>query len=174
MLDAAVRLGTPFAIRYPRARCPASEVLPADERRPMKPGSAEVLAEGDDVVVWAYGPLVSEALGAAERLRRRGTRIGVVDARFAKPLDEELLVRHAKDHRCVITIEEHQRSGGFGSAVLECLGRRPDTKARVRVLGIGDRFVDHMTTREEQLAACGLDAAGIEKILLAQLRATRV
>jgi 1-deoxy-D-xylulose-5-phosphate synthase len=117
---------------------------------------------------------VGEALRAADELRKRGVEVGLVDARFVKPLDEELLSAHARRYRLLLTVEEHQRAGGFGSAVLEALARLPDAGARVRVLGVPDRFVDHMTTREEQLAAAGLDAAAIERAVKNALRLSRV
>ena len=97
----------------------------------------------------------------------------MVDARFAKPLDEELLARCAQRYRHSVTVEEHQRMGGFGSAVLEAWSRLPERRARVRVLGIPDRYQDHRTSRAEQLAAIGLDAAGIERVL-AQLASTEL
>jgi 1-deoxy-D-xylulose-5-phosphate synthase len=74
----------------------------------------------------------------------------------------------------VITVEEHQRAGGFGAAVLEVASRLPELRARVRILGVPDRFIEHKTTRDEQLAEAGLDAAGIEKSVLAVLRASLV
>ena len=164
----------PVALRFPRDNCPASESIPAAERRPLAPGKAEVLLEGGDLVIWAFGALVRQSLEAARRLRQRGVEVGVVDARFAKPLDEELLLQHARANRYIVTVEEHQRAGGFGSACLEALSRSPDVKARVRVLGVPDRFVDHMTSRDEQLASLGLDADGIEKSVVACLRAALV
>ena len=136
----------------------------------MEPGLAEVLLEGDDVVLWAYGAMVEQALAAAAELQKRGARVGVVDARFCKPLDEDLLARHAQQYRHVVTIEEHQRAAGFGSAVLEAHSRIPGARARVRVLGIGDGFVEHMTTREEQLAKSGIDADGIARVVQQCLR----
>jgi 1-deoxy-D-xylulose-5-phosphate synthase len=175
MLEMGVRWDRgPVAVRYPRDNCPLVETVNVAERAPMEPGRAEVLAEGGELVIWAFGALVRQALEVADRLRRRGTRIGVVDARFAKPLDEQLLVRHARQYRTILTVEEHQRAGGFGSAVLEALARVPDARARVRVLGIPDRFVEHMTTRDEQLQSVGLDPDGIEKSCIACLRASLV
>ena len=173
MLELGLRLNGPLAVRYPRDNCPGNERIPESERREMEPGKAEVLLDGagsggqpPQVAVWAYGPLVGEALEAADRLAQRGIDIAVVDARFAKPLDEDLLVRHAQSFRFLVTIEEHQRAGGFGSAVLECLARQPGPlRAQVRLLGVPDRFVEHRTTREEQLAECGLDAEGIERVV---------
>ena len=164
MLDLGLRLPGPMALRYPRDNSPAVERIHENERREMQPGKAEVLLEGEnaEVVVWALGPLVGEALAAAERLAVDGVRLAVVDARFAKPLDEELLARHAQRFRWIVTLEEHQRAGGFGSAVLEAMTRFAQApRAAVRLLGVPDRFVEHRTTREEQLAEAGVDAEAV-------------
>ncbi len=175
MLEMGVRHERgPVAIRYPRDTCPQAEVFAVAERREMEPGKAEVLLDGEELVIWSLGALTRQVLEAAARLAQRGARVGVVDARFAKPLDEELLLRHARGYRHLLTVEEHQRAGGFGSAVLEAIARFPDTRVRVRTLGVPDRFVEHMTTREEQLAACGLDAEGIERAALVLLRPSLV
>ncbi len=163
MLDFALRHDGPVALRYPRDNCPGSERIHASERREMTPGKAEVLLDGGELVIWSFGALASRALEVAERFQKRGIAIGVVDARFAKPLDEELLSRHLANYRHVITLEEHQRAGGFGSAVLECASRMPNARASIRVLAIPDRFIEHMTTRDEQLVATGLDADSIER-----------
>ncbi len=172
MLELGLRLDGPFALRFPRDNCPGQERIHKSERREMAPGKAEVLVEGGDVVVWAYGALVNQALEASDRLARRGITLGVVDARFAKPLDVELLSRHAQSHRWIVTLEEHQRAGGFGSAVLEALNALPPTPARVKVLALPDRFIEHKTTREEQLAEFGLDADGLERTVRAALQAS--
>jgi len=174
MLSMGLLQNGPVALRFPRDTAPDPEVIHVHERREMEPGKAEVLNDGERVVVWAYGPLVGQALLAAERLRAEGIEIGVVDARFAKPLDEELLARHAQDYRWIVTLEEHQRAGGFGSAVLESLSRLPQANARVRMLGIPDRFVTHMSSRGEQLATLGLDAAGVEQTVRGLYQSTRV
>ena len=92
--------------------------------------------------------------------------ITVVDARWVKPLDEELLAEHARSMKFIVTLEDHQRAGGFGSAVLESCSRMRPTREgmaplRIKVLGIPDSFVEHKTTREEQLALLGLDAEGV-------------
>ncbi|MCZ6596102.1 MAG: 1-deoxy-D-xylulose-5-phosphate synthase, partial [Planctomycetota bacterium] len=137
--------------------------IEAEERRELRPGTAEVLAEGDEVCLWTYGPIAQQALEVAQRLRRRGVAVGVVDARYAKPLDEELLARHVNRYRHLVTIEDHQRMGGFGSAVLEACSRLPGRGARVRTLGAPDRFLEHMSSRAEQLAAVGLDPESIER-----------
>ncbi|MFN0006938.1 MAG: 1-deoxy-D-xylulose-5-phosphate synthase [Planctomycetota bacterium] len=169
MLELGLKHHGPVFLRFPRDNCPATERIHRSERQPMVPGRAEVLVEGDGVVIWAYGALVRQALEAAERLRRKNLSVGVVDARFAKPLDVELLARQAQTARWIVTLEEHQRAGGFGSAVLEALNMLPNATARLRVLAIPDRFVEHRSTREEQLADVGLDAEGIERTVRALL-----
>jgi len=175
MLEMALRHdGGPVALRYPRDECPKDEGLPPEERRDMRPGKAEQLREGDELVLWAFGALVRQALEAADELERRGVKLGVVDARFAKPLDEELLAQHLRRYKGLITLEEHQRAGGFGSAVLELASRLPEARARVRVLGVPDRFIEHMSSRDEQLDEVGLDGAGIAKSVVAVLRASLV
>lgn len=176
MLEAALAAKGPVAMRFPRGNCP-SEVIHADERRAMEPGKAEVLREGDQVVIWAYGATVEAAYEAALRFERRDIQIGVVDARFAKPLDEDLLADHIRSYRHIITLEEHQKSGGFGSAVLESwnrLSRGEREPARVKLLGIPDRFVVHRSSREEQLAEVGLDADGIERTVRQLLQPTLI
>ena len=173
MLELGLRHDGPFAVRFPRDEAPAVERIHKSERREMTPGKAEVLLEGGEVVVWAFGALVNQALEAAERLERQGIRIGVVDARFAKPIDVELLGRHAASYRTIITLEEHQKAGGFGSAVLEALNTLPVANARVKILAIPDRYIDHKTSRAEQLAECSLDAAGVERTVLQLLDRTR-
>jgi 1-deoxy-D-xylulose-5-phosphate synthase len=174
MLELAFKQDAPFALRFPRDNCPADERIHKSERAPMEPGKAEVLAEGGQLVIWAYGALVNQALEARERLEQRGLQVGLVDARFAKPLDVELLARHAQQYRWILTLEEHQRAGGFGSAVLEALNQLPGGGARVRMLAIPDRFVEHRTAREEQLAELGLDADGIERAVRSLLAPAHV
>jgi 1-deoxy-D-xylulose-5-phosphate synthase len=174
MLELSFKQDAPFALRFPRDDCPAEERIHRSERAPMEPGKAEVLCEGEGLVIWAYGALVNQALEAQERLAQRGLRVGLVDARFAKPLDTELLARHAQQYRWILTVEEHQRAGGFGSALLEALNQLPLAAARVRILALPDRFLEHRTTRAEQLADIGLDADGIERSVRALLAPAHV
>jgi 1-deoxy-D-xylulose-5-phosphate synthase len=166
LLELALRSSGPFAIRFPRGNCPLRERVHPSERAALEAGRAEVLLEGQEVEIWAYGALVPEALLAAERLRVRGFEVGVVDARFAKPLDEALLAEHLRSRRLLLTLEEHQRAGGFGSALLEAAAKVRGARAQVRLLGVPDLFQPHCTSREEQLARCGIDADGVERVVL--------
>ena len=96
MLGAALKADSPVAIRFPRGNAPSREEIHASEREPMVAGKAEVLRDGDEggLCIWAYGVMVETALTAAAQLSERGLDVGVVDARFVKPLDEELLGAH--------------------------------------------------------------------------------
>ena len=166
MLAACLAQDGPVALRFPRGTCPVQEVFHEQERREMTPGKAEVLRSGGQVALWALGAMVEEALAAAQLLEAQGMAITVVDARWVKPLDEELLAEHARSMRAIVTLEDHQRAGGFGSAVLEsCSRMRPAREGLpplyIKVLGIPDSFLEHRTTREEQLAVLGLDAEGV-------------
>ncbi|HEX7127811.1 MAG TPA: 1-deoxy-D-xylulose-5-phosphate synthase, partial [Thermodesulfobacteriota bacterium] len=161
MLRTAVDLGGPASVRYPRGK---GLGVPLDEEpSPIPVGEAEVLVEGDDLAVVAIGQSVSEALVAASRLAADGIRATVVNARFVKPLDLATLERVARRTGRLLTVEDHVRTGGFGTAVLEALGDLglAGEVAVVR-LGVPDRFIEH-GTQEEQRAEVGIDAAGIER-----------
>ena len=168
MLTASLAQDGPVALRFPRGNCPVQEAVHERERREMVPGKAEVLRSGGQVALWALGAMVEVALAAAQRLEAQGTPVTVVDARWVKPLDEELLAEHARSMKYIVTLEDHQRSGGFGSAVLESCSRMRPVRGEfplmhVKVLGIPDRFLEHKTTREEQLSELGLDAEGVSR-----------
>lgn len=140
MLFTALSHNGPVALRYPRG---AGVGVPASPRFKSLPwGRAELLREGSDVAILAVGPLVYEALQAAEQLTARGIQAAVVNMRFVKPLDEQLLLDIAARCRRVVTVEENILAGGFGSSVLEVLAREKLT-VEVTSLGIGDTFVEH-------------------------------
>jgi 1-deoxy-D-xylulose-5-phosphate synthase len=136
----------PFALHYPRD---AGFDLPAVEPEPIPVGTGEVLREGSEIVLIGFGPIVRRALEVADRLTEEGWSVAVVNARFAKPLDTELVVAQARHKKLVVTLEESVVVGGFGSAVLEALAEAglADAALRavpVRLIGLpGDRFVDH-------------------------------
>jgi 1-deoxy-D-xylulose-5-phosphate synthase len=169
MLELAVRGHGVWAIRFPKAEVP--EGLP-NGGAPIEVGKAEVLREGSDAAVLAYGAMVAPALEAAERLAGAGILATVVNARFAKPLDEALLADLAARTPLLVTVEDHARAGGFGSAVLEALAGR-GIEARVECLGIPDRFIEH-GPREALLDDLGLGAEGIAAHVTAALASLHV
>ncbi len=144
----------PVTLRYPRDEVPAD--LPGD-CPPFELGRARTVREGTDGTFLCYGAMVAPAMAAAEALQRdHGLSVGVVNARFAKPLDVALIGRLIAGGRPIVVAEEHAIIGGFGSAVMELAAARGLNAARVRLLGLPDRFVAH-ATRAEQLAEVGLD-----------------
>jgi 1-deoxy-D-xylulose-5-phosphate synthase len=171
MLRTAIAHAGPAALRYPRGAAEGVE-LPAEPAE-IPIGSGELLASGERVALLGYGYGVSVALGAAEVLAGHDLRPTIADARFAKPLDEELLERLALGHDLVVTIEENVLPGGFGSAVLEHLedsfADRPEERARVMRVGLPDRYVTHgkpALLREE----VGLTGESVAERVLAALR----
>jgi 1-deoxy-D-xylulose-5-phosphate synthase len=153
----ALKHTSPVAIRYPRAN------LYTIERKvqPVELGQAEILEWESDGMLLACGPMVGSCLQAATLLRNEyGMRVGVVNARFVKPLDREIICRAIKECGFVITIEEASLMGGFGSAVLELANETGLSTTHVRRLGLPDRFILH-AEREEQLAEVNLDVDGI-------------
>jgi 1-deoxy-D-xylulose-5-phosphate synthase len=143
MLHTATKYGDgPIALRYPRGE--GTGVPIASAPRALKIGTGEVLREGERVGLLGYGLGVQLALEAAGVLERHDLDVTVADARFAKPLDEELLAQLASDHDLLVTIEDNVLQGGFGSAVLESLSDRDLAgEARVLRLGLPDRYVTH-------------------------------
>jgi 1-deoxy-D-xylulose-5-phosphate synthase len=131
----------PVAIRYPRGEAVG---LPIPETPvPIEIGTGELLREGERVAIVGYGTGVQQALGAAELLAERGLDVTVADARFAKPLDAGLLAQLAAEHDLLVTVEEGVLSGGFGSAVWECLG----SATPILRVGLPDRYVAHGAPR---------------------------
>jgi 1-deoxy-D-xylulose-5-phosphate synthase len=157
MLKTAVSYDGPAAIRYPRG---AGYGVPLDpDVKAVPVGEAELLRDGDDAVIVAYGTRVHESLAAAEELAADGLAVAVLNARFAKPLDEARILGLARRCRALVTVEEHAGMGGFGSAVLELLAREGAAPA-VRCLAIPDQLVEQGDP-EEQLADFGMDTPGI-------------
>ena len=153
-----------FVIRYPRGsgrlgddwQCPLEEV---------KVGTGRKLKDGADLAVLTLGPLGTEAAKAIEEVEQKtGRSIAHYDMRFLKPLDEALLAEVAQKFRCIVTVEDGVRAGGFGSAVLEWLADH-GADCRVVRLGLPDEFVEHGSVPELR-ALVGLDAAGIARTLL--------
>lgn len=145
-------------LRWPRATAPR-RLKPSSE--PIRLGQGEVLVEGEEVCLFAYGAMVELALAAADLLKREGIRPTVVNARFAKPFPVDLLAEMASGHRLVLTLEDHAREGGFGAAAAQALlDKSPGLVEKLRIRGVTDEFVDH-GDRSLQLRDQGLDVSGI-------------
>lgn len=160
MLPWALEHTGPVAIRYPKATVERH----AGSRTPIELGKAEVLVEGADGLIIACGTLLGASLEAAARLRSEGLDVTVINARFVKPLDTELLLARIDAAPWVVTVEENALPTGFGSALLEAVNDAHATSGLPTVpvvrLGLPDRFVEH-GERGELLAELGLDAASI-------------
>jgi 1-deoxy-D-xylulose-5-phosphate synthase len=159
MMHTALDYGAgPLAIRFPRGT--AAPGSPGGDITPVPIGRGEALRRGGEAAIVAIGSMVMPALAAAEILDRSGISVSVVDAKFVKPLDAELLISLADEGATtVFALEENARSGGFGDAVLELFSERaPGT--RVVTIGLPDRFVPH-GARKDLLAEIGLSAEAI-------------
>jgi 1-deoxy-D-xylulose-5-phosphate synthase len=133
MIKSALSYSHPVAVRYPKGKALG---VPLDEDFKEIPlGQSEVLKDGEDLLI-AYGSMVYPALEAARRLEQEGISLAVVNARFAKPLDEEAILRFAKKGRVIITAEEGVTAGGFGSAVRELLDREKRFDIRFKIIGL--------------------------------------
>ena len=144
-------------MRYPRGNALGVEVKPGFEK--IEIGKAEILKSGEDVALLAYGSMVHYALIASEKLESQGIHCEVVNMRFAKPLDKELLDDVASRFRKVVTLEENSIIGGFGSGVLEYFSEKNYKNDLLRI-GLPDKFVDH-GTQEELHKMLGIDPDGI-------------
>ena len=167
MLKTALNHPGPAAVRYPRGN---GVGVPLDaELRLLDIGKAELLKDGCDVAIFAIGNTVHAALDAAQHLADEHIDAAVVNARFVKPLDAELLLELARKTGKIVTVEEHVVMGGFGSAVLELLHERGLSKVAVRCIGLPDKFIEHggQGMLRHQY---GLDAEGIEKAVAALLK----
>ncbi|MEW6065444.1 MAG: 1-deoxy-D-xylulose-5-phosphate synthase [Bacillota bacterium] len=165
MLKTAVYHSGPVAVRYPRGN---GEGVPMDEELQRLPiGKGEILREGSDVLLIATGNMVRETLKATQSLSAQGIEAAVINARYVKPLDEELILDYARRTKNVVTIEEHVLMGGFGSAVLELFEAAGLTDVKVKRIGIPDEFVEH--GKQNILRAnYGLTAEGIIETVLSK------
>ena len=166
MLFTAVEHPGPIALRYPRGRGVGVAFSSTLKQVPI--GKAEVLREGEDLLILALGASVYPALDAAKELDKQGFSATVVNARFVKPLDEHLILSLAAKHGRILTVEENVLAGGFGSGVLELLADRNLFGITVKRCGIPDIFVEH-GTQDILRKKYGLDATGILKSALAIL-----
>ncbi len=158
MLTTSLAHKGPIAIRYPRG---AVEGVKNENRDiPIPMGKAEVLQKGDDILILAIGRSVSEALTAHVKLAEKGISATIVNCRFVKPLDADLIGNLARKIPRIITVEENVRQGGFGSAVMECLCDQGITGFLLERIGIPDTFVEHGPQKMLR-SKYGIDAAAI-------------
>lgn len=158
MLITALKHQGPIALRYPRGR--GTGVKLSDDFETIPIGKGKILAEGDDISIIGIGRTVNDALAARAILSKKGIFATVVDARFVKPIDQDLIVSLAKKTPRIITVEENVRQGGFGSAVLECLNEVGLSAVNLKRMGIPDTFVEH-GAQDLLRSKYGIDARSI-------------
>jgi len=149
----------PVAIRYPRGSALGVELKDKFELLPI--GKAEVIKEGNDVAILAVGSMVQYSLAASEKLKSEGINAEVINMRYVKPLDIELLDKVSQKFDKIMTVEENSLAGGFGSGVIEYFAEK-NYKNDIRRLGLPDKFIDH-GTQAELYDLLGIDADGIYK-----------
>jgi 1-deoxy-D-xylulose-5-phosphate synthase len=157
MFKLALELSGPAAIRYPREICPEIET-----KVPLELGKGEILFDGKDGIILAYGVMVKYALIAREILLNEGIDIGVANGRFAKPVDADLVSELIIHYPFVLCVEDHTYQGGFGSAVLETAALKGLDSKKIKLLSVPDKFIDH-GPRELLLKLLCLDGEGIAK-----------
>ncbi len=141
MLLTAINHDGPIALRYPRGKGQGVEIQA--EVKPVEIGKAQVVTEGDDLMIIAIGQSVYEAMAAAKQLARKKIFAMVINARFVKPLDAQLFLEKAAKIKKIITVEEHMLAGGFGSAILEMYADNGMTDLEFKRIGIDNKFVEH-------------------------------
>lgn len=166
MMKIALEYGKPAVIRYPKEDIPEEKI--SSQYNKFEIGKAEILREGTDGVLLAYGAMVYRCMQAAERLSEKGVEVTVVNARFAKPLDKELILRLVRNNKLILTVEDHALMGGFGSAVLEFVSDEGENVNKIVRAGIPDRFMEH-GPRNLILKNIGLDENGIAEKFIAML-----
>ena len=157
MIKYAVDFSGPIAVRYPRGE--AFDEL-KEYRAPLEYGKAEVLYEESEILLLAVGSMVKTALTVREQLKEKGYSCSLVNARFVKPFDEELLLKLQKNHKLLVTLEENVQSGGFGEHVLEFMNTNGDGSMEVLNIAIPDVYVEHGNV-ELLRKETGIDADGI-------------
>ena len=154
MMHTSLQLDGPGFIRYPRGAAVGVAIKPRPAALPV--GRAELLKPGADIMIWALGVMVHDALKLAARIEaEESLSVGVVNARFVKPLDRSLLLEHAGGVRLIVTMEDHVLTGGFGAAVVEAL-QAACSPAAVERIGWPDTFVEHGSSQDILRAAHGL------------------
>lgn len=152
-------VNAPMAIRYPRD---GEDLGPGiQSQRDFSIGEWELINDGSDIMIFAVGRMVQLSMQAAIELTGKHISAGIVDARFVKPMDRDMLIEKAKSVKLVVTVEENSLAGGFGEGVLDILNEE-GVDVPVLTLGVPDRFVSHATV-PQQLESCGLSAIQIAR-----------
>ncbi len=171
MMLTAIEHPGPAALRYPRGNGVGVDI--SESPKKLEIGRGEVLREGADASIIAYGSMVNPSLAAADILAARGIKVQVINARFVKPLDADLILKAAAEHEAIITVEEGYLAGGFGSAVIELLEENGlQDSVKVARLGVPDEIVTHGDPKV-LLGQYGLDSDGIAAKVEATLEALR-
>ena len=170
MLKFALQQKGPVALRYARGDIHKTELLKPNGKIFL--GKAELLQDGVDVAILAVGNMVYPSLRAAKMLEEEGIHAAVVNARFIKPLDTELLLELSRRISHFVTVEDAMREAGFGSAVMECFSAHEKEAVRVRALGVPPRFIEHGKT-ELLLREVGLTPEAIAQAVREELRAEK-
>ena len=163
MFATAMTLNQPTFIRYPRG--PAMGVPIKQQPQILQVGKAEVIQDGKDVAIFSYGTMLPMAQEAAVQLAEKGHSVAIINARFAKPLDNECVEKYARQCKVLLTFEDHVLLGGFGDAVVEVLA---DMRVPTPVVRIGwpDKFIEWASNAEILRERHGLTAkAGVDKVL---------
>lgn len=163
MLYTAIKCGKPAALRYPRGEIYGVEMDAQLEEIPI--GKAEMICEGEDLLIIAIGTTVYPALEAAGILEKQGINIGVMDGRFIKPLDDKLILKKMKEYKKILTIEEQVLAGGFGSAILELANENGLYDIQLQRHGLPDNFIEH-GSQARMRNIYKLDSHGIAEMAL--------
>jgi len=162
MITLSAEVNEPMAIRYPKE---CEDLGPGiQSQRDFTVGEWELLSDGSDVMIFAVGRMVQIAMQAAIELMGKGLSVGVVDARFVKPMDEKMLVERAKKVKLVVTAEDNSVLGGFGEGVLNLLQEKR-INVDTMLTGIPDRFISHGSV-SQQMTECGLNSYELSNRIL--------
>lgn len=159
MMHTGLKHQGPAFIRYPRGAAEGVPIKATPTQLPI--GKAQMVREGSDIVIWSAGTMLADAIALADQLEREdGLSVGIVNARFIKPMDESMLRETANSAKLLVTLEDHVIQGGFGSAILEALNVL-DLQTPLKRIGWPDQFVGHASSVNDLRAPLGLDADGI-------------
>ncbi|MGJ8653837.1 MAG: 1-deoxy-D-xylulose-5-phosphate synthase [Opitutaceae bacterium] len=171
MMATGIKYQGPAFIRYPRGEGVGTPIKATPEA--LEIGKSVRLEEAGEIDIWAIGSMVADAQKLAARLSEQGIKAGVVNARFAKPLDTDALIQSASKSKLIVTMEDHVITGGFGTAVMEAL-QDGNTLCPVERIGWPDTFIEHGSSVNQLRASVGLDAGAIYQKVLSRTEAIQM